>query len=44
MQNDFNVSFDQELKRVMFTVCYYCGYKDKGEKDEALMRAKRMKN
>jgi ssRNA-specific RNase YbeY (16S rRNA maturation enzyme) len=34
---DFNVSFDQELKRLLFMVCY-TGYKDKGEKDEALMR------
>jgi len=39
--NDFNVSFEQELKRVLsHGVLHYCGYKDKSPKDEALMRSK----
>ena len=39
--NDFNVSFDEELKRVLsHGVLHYCGYKDKSPKDEALMRSK----
>lgn len=38
---DFNVSFDEEIKRVMIHgILHYCGYKDKSEKDELLMRAK----
>lgn len=38
---DFNVSFDEELLRVLaHGVLHYCGYKDKSEKDEAVMRAK----
>ena len=38
---DFNVSFQEELKRVLVHgVLHYCGYKDKTEKDEALMRQK----
>lgn len=38
---DFNVSFDEELKRVMIHgILHYCGYKDKTPKDEALMRSK----
>lgn len=38
---DFNVSFDEELKRVMVHgVLHYCGYKDKSEADEKLMREK----
>ncbi|AWG20844.1 rRNA maturation RNase YbeY [Flavobacterium faecale] len=38
---DFEVSFDEELKRVLVHgILHYCGYKDKGEKDEALMRSK----
>jgi len=38
---DFNVSFEEELKRVLVHgVLHYCGYKDKSEKDEALMRQK----
>jgi rRNA maturation RNase YbeY len=37
----FNVSFDEELKRVMVHgVLHYCGYKDKSEVDEKLMREK----
>lgn len=39
--NDFNVSFEDELKRVLsHGVLHYCGYKDKSPKDEALMRSK----
>ena len=39
--NDFKVSFDEELKRVLsHGVLHYCGYKDKSPKDEALMRSK----
>ncbi len=39
--NDFNVSFVEELKRVLsHGVLHYCGYKDKSPKDEALMRSK----
>jgi rRNA maturation RNase YbeY len=38
---DFNVSFEEELKRVMVHgVLHYCGYKDKSESDERLMREK----
>jgi rRNA maturation RNase YbeY len=38
---DFNVSFEDELKRVIVHgVLHYCGYKDKNERDEALMRVK----
>jgi rRNA maturation RNase YbeY len=38
---DFNVSFEEELKRVMVHgVLHYCGYKDKSEEDEKLMRSK----
>lgn len=39
--NDFQVSFEEELKRVMsHGVLHYCGYKDKSEADEQLMRTK----
>ena len=39
--NDFNVTFKEELKRVLsHGVLHYCGYKDKSPKDEALMRSK----
>jgi len=39
--NDFKVFFEEELKRVMVHgVLHYCGYKDKTEEDEALMRSK----
>jgi rRNA maturation RNase YbeY len=39
--NDFNVPFEEELKRVLsHGVLHYCGYKDKSPKDEALMRSK----
>ena len=38
---DFNVSFDNELKRVMIHgILHYCGYKDKSIKDVTLMRLK----
>ncbi|MDM1043654.1 rRNA maturation RNase YbeY [Myroides sp. 1354] len=38
---EFEVAFDQELLRVMaHGILHYCGYKDKSEKDEALMRQK----
>lgn len=38
---DFAVSFEDELKRVLVHgVLHYCGYKDKSEEDEQLMRAK----
>jgi rRNA maturation RNase YbeY len=38
---DFNVSFEEELKRVMVHgILHYCGYKDKTEADELLMRTK----
>ena len=38
---DYKTSFDDELKRVLVHgVLHYCGYKDKGEVDEALMRSK----
>jgi len=39
--NDFNVSFNDELLRVMVHgVLHYCGYKDKTSEDELLMRSK----
>lgn len=39
--NDFNVLFEEELKRVMaHGVLHYCGYKDKSEADADLMRKK----
>jgi probable rRNA maturation factor len=38
---DFNVDFEEELKRVMcHGILHYCGYKDKGEAEEKLMRSK----
>lgn len=38
---DFNVAFEEELKRVLVHgVLHYCGYKDKGEDNELLMRSK----
>ncbi|WP_395043378.1 rRNA maturation RNase YbeY [Flavobacterium sp.] len=38
---DFNVTFEEELKRVLVHgILHYCGYKDKNEQDEQLMRAK----
>lgn len=39
--NDFNVSFEEELRRVMIHgVLHYCGYKDKTPNDESVMRSK----
>lgn len=36
---DFNVAFDEELKRVIIHgILHYCGYKDKLEEEELLMR------
>lgn len=38
---DFDVAFDLELLRVMaHGVLHYCGYKDKSEAEETLMRQK----
>lgn len=38
---DFNVGFDEELRRVLVHgLLHYCGYKDKSEADEAMMRKK----
>ena len=38
---DFDVSFEEELKRVLVHgVLHYCGYKDKVEEDEKIMRQK----
>ncbi|AXP80608.1 Endoribonuclease YbeY [Mariniflexile rhizosphaerae] len=39
--NDFNVSVNEELQRVMVHgVLHYCGYKDKTDSDAKLMREK----
>ena len=39
--NDYEVSFVEELKRVMaHGVLHYCGYKDKTESDSQIMRNK----
>lgn len=41
---DFGVSFDEELKRVMVHgILHYCGYQDKTEADQKLMRQKENK-
>ena len=38
---DFNVTFEEELIRVLVHgVLHYCGYKDKSEEDEQVMRSK----
>lgn len=38
---DLNIPFEEELKRVLIHgVLHYCGYKDKSDSDELLMRAK----
>lgn len=38
---DFNVSFENELKRVIVHgLLHFCGYNDKSEIDEAMMRDK----
>lgn len=39
--DEFNVSFDNELKRVIIHgILHYCGYKDKSLEDELTMRLK----
>ncbi|WP_405574626.1 rRNA maturation RNase YbeY [Winogradskyella sp. Asnod2-B02-A] len=39
--SDFKVSFEDEMARVIIHgVLHYCGYKDKSEDDEKLMRSK----
>lgn len=39
--SDYNVPFDIELRRVMaHGILHYCGYKDKSEAEEILMRNK----
>lgn len=39
--SDFNVPFNEEFKRVMIHgVLHYCGYKDKSENEERIMREK----
>ena len=39
--SDFDVKFEEELLRVMaHGILHYCGYKDKSEDDEKLMRQK----
>lgn len=38
---DYGVQFEEELKRVMaHGILHYCGYKDKSDEDEQLMRQK----
>jgi len=38
---EFNVLFEEELRRVMaHGILHYCGYKDKTEEDEQIMRVK----
>ncbi|MFV8391398.1 rRNA maturation RNase YbeY [Flavobacterium sp. LB2P6] len=38
---DFKVPFEEELKRVLVHgILHYCGYKDKGDAEELLMRSK----
>ena len=38
---DFNVSFKEELKRVLaHGILHYCGYKDKSDSEAELMRSK----
>lgn len=39
--DDFKTGFKDELKRVMIHgILHYCGYKDKSESDEVIMRSK----
>jgi rRNA maturation RNase YbeY len=39
--NDFEVSFEEELKRVLVHgILHYCGFKDKSPEDEVQMRSK----
>ena len=38
--SDYHVPFNEELKRVMIHgILHYCGYKDKSDSDERLMRS-----
>ena len=38
---DFNVTFEEQIKRVIIHgILHYCGYKDKSDTEEALMRSK----
>lgn len=38
---DFNVTLEEEIKRVIIHgILHYCGYKDKSDTEEALMRSK----
>lgn len=38
---DYGVQFEEELKRVMaHGILHYCGYKDKSDEDEKVMRQK----
>jgi probable rRNA maturation factor len=39
--SDYNVTFQEEIKRVLVHgILHYCGYKDKTEADELVMRSK----
>mgnify|MGYP000129337342 FL=1 len=39
--SDYNVTFQEEIQRVLVHgILHYCGYKDKTESDELIMRAK----
>lgn len=39
--SDFNVTFQEEIQRVLVHgILHYCGYKDKTESDELVMRSK----
>jgi len=39
--SDFNVTFHEEIQRVLVHgILHYCGYKDKTESDELIMRSK----
>jgi rRNA maturation RNase YbeY len=39
--NDFKVSFEDELKRVLVHgILHYCGYQDKSDEEDKIMRSK----
>jgi probable rRNA maturation factor len=39
--SDYNVTFQEEIQRVLVHgILHYCGYKDKTESDELIMRSK----
>jgi len=39
--SDYNVTFQEEIQRVLVHgILHYCGYKDKTESDELVMRTK----